>query len=77
VDRGRANAGETAECIDLAARFRSCSELPGISWRFQMQNLAHFAILTWPGPPPHPHPPFPLKQHELTMEVAATSQMRS
>jgi hypothetical protein len=45
--------------------FRPCSELciPGISWRLQMQNLAHFAILTWPGPPPPP-PPFPLKQHE-------------
>ena len=42
---------------------RPCSELPGISWRFQMQNLAHFAILTWPGPPPTP-PPCPLKQHD-------------
>jgi hypothetical protein len=31
--------------------FRPCSELPGISWRLEMQNLAHFAILTWPGPP--------------------------
>jgi hypothetical protein len=26
--------------------FRPCSELPGISWRLRMQNLAHFAILT-------------------------------
>jgi hypothetical protein len=30
---------------------RPCSELPGISWRLRMQNLAHFAILTWPAPP--------------------------
>ena len=36
--------------------FRPCSELPGISWRLHMQNLAHFAMLTWPGPPPTPHP---------------------
>jgi hypothetical protein len=42
---------------------RPCSELLGISWRLQMQNLAHFAILTWPGPPPT-HTPFQLKQHE-------------
>jgi hypothetical protein len=40
---------------------RPCSELPGLSWRLQMQNLAHFAILTCSPPP---HPPFPLKQHE-------------
>ena len=33
---------------------RPCSELPGISWRLRMQNLGHFAILTWPGPPPPP-----------------------
>jgi hypothetical protein len=31
---------------------RPCSGLPGISWRLQMQNLAHFAVLTWPAPPP-------------------------
>ena len=42
---------------------RPCSELPGISWRFQMQNLVHFAILTWPGSP-HTHTPCPLKQHD-------------
>jgi hypothetical protein len=44
--------------------FWPCSELPDLSWRLQMQNLAltHFAIPTWPGPPPPP--PFPLKQHE-------------
>jgi hypothetical protein len=56
---------------------RPCSELPGISWRLQMQNLAHFAILTRPGPPPTPHPhPFPAQTtRQLTMEVATTSQM--
>ena len=49
----------------LISSFRPCSELPGISWRLQMQNLAHFAMLTWPGPPPTPTPtPCPLKQHE-------------
>jgi hypothetical protein len=53
ADRGRANAGEAAECIDLAASGLD-SELLGISWRLQMQNLAHFAMLTWPGPPPPP-----------------------
>jgi hypothetical protein len=51
--------------------FRPCSELPGISWRLHMQNLAHVAMLTWPGggggaaagggargaPPPPPPPP--------------------
>jgi hypothetical protein len=40
-----------------------------------MQNLAHFAVLTWPGPPPTPHP-FPAQTtRKLTMEVATTSQM--
>ena len=53
--------------------FRPCSELPGISWRLQMQNLAHFAMLTWPGPP-HPTPPLPAQTtRQLTMEVATTS----
>jgi hypothetical protein len=55
--------------------FRPCSELPGISWRLQMQNLARFAILTCPGPPPTPTP-FPAQTtRKLTMEVATTSQM--
>jgi hypothetical protein len=33
---------------------RPCSKLPGLSWRLRMQNVAHFAILTWPVqiPPP-------------------------
>jgi hypothetical protein len=53
---------------------RPCSELPDISWRLGMQNLAHFAILTWPGPPPPP--PFPAQTtRKLTMEVAATLQV--
>jgi hypothetical protein len=36
--------------------FRPCSELciPGISLRLRVRNVAHFAILTWPGPPPLP-----------------------
>jgi hypothetical protein len=41
---------------------RSCSEIPGISWRVGMRAVAHLAILTWPAPPPPP--PFPLKQHK-------------
>ena len=50
--------------------FRPCSELPDISWRLHMQNLAHFAMLTWPGPPPTP-PPLPAQTtRQLTVEVA-------
>jgi hypothetical protein len=60
ADRGRAKTRERPrKCIDLGASSLAPSYLasPG-SWRLGLQNLAHFAILPWPAPPPPiPHPP--------------------
>ena len=75
ADRGRPNRGETAEYIDLATRGLDPSCLPGISWRLEMQNLAHFAMLSWPGPH-HPTPPCPLKRNTTADRGGSTtSQM--
>jgi hypothetical protein len=39
----------------------------------KLQNLAHFTMLSWPGPPPPPLPAQTTRQ--LAVEVATTSQM--
>ena len=77
ADQGRANAGETAECIDLAASGLAPSYLASRLLAIadaESSPLRHAHVAR---SSPHLPSPCPLKQHDsaLAMEVAATSQM--
>jgi hypothetical protein len=55
--------------------FRPCSELPGLSWRLGMQNLAHFAILTTHVARSSPLPAQTTRILAIEVRTVATSQM--